>query len=62
MPAQTNIEEKTITTVVGTYGSATIRITVVNNKALIRGKFSFSKGKLSDLRRAFTDAVNEFEK
>ena len=62
MPAKTNVEEKTITTVVGTYGSATIRITVVNNKAIIKGSFSFNKGKLSDLRRAFTDAVNEFEK
>ncbi len=62
MPANTNIQEKTITTVVGTYGSATIRITVMNNKAVIRGNFSFSKGKLSDLRRAFADALAEFEK
>ena len=30
MPAKTKIEEKVITTVVGTYGSARIRITVMN--------------------------------
>jgi len=62
MPAKTNVEEKTITTVVGTYGSATIRITVVNNKALIKGSFSFGKGKLSDLKRAFADALAELER
>lgn len=62
MPAETKIEEKTITTVVGTYGSARIRITVVNNKAAIRGNFSFNKGKLSDLRRAFADALAELER
>jgi hypothetical protein len=62
MPARTTIEQKTITTVVGTYGSATIRITVMNNRAVIKGSFSFSKGKLSDLKRAFADALDELEK
>lgn len=62
MPAETNVEEKTITTVVGTYGSARIRMTVINSKIAIRGSFSFNKGKLSDLRRAFADALAELEK
>jgi hypothetical protein len=62
MPARTTIEQKTITTVVGTYGSATIRITVMNNRAVIKGSFSFSKGKLSDLKRAFGEALAELDK
>jgi hypothetical protein len=62
MPAKTKIEEKIITTVVGTYGSAMIRITVMNNKAVIKGSFSFNKGKLSDLKRAFADALDELDK
>ncbi len=62
MSAKTKIEEKTITTVVGVYRSATIRITVINDKAIVKGSFSVEKGKVSDLRRAFKDALDEFEK
>jgi hypothetical protein len=34
----------------------------MNNKAVIKGSFSFSKGKLSDLKRAFADALDELDK
>ena len=61
MSAKTNVERKTIMSVVGVHGNATVRITVLDDELLLRGRVSV-KGNLSDLRKAFTDAVDELEK
>ncbi len=62
MSAKTNVERKTIMTVVGVHGNATIRITLLDDRLVIRGSLPFKEGNLSDLRKAFTDAVDELEK